>query len=452
MCFIHLLLQIARLTMLNCIILSSVLIALIPSASAQIGSLGTCSPSEIDKYIRSLNDGATCLAASNALLAGGPNIDNALNTYCTRECGGAILIHLLLNCGEAIVPGFVAAYLSCLPVTGSSLGSRCRATLPGIIDASVLQNVSPCASYNESNPLVCPSGCRTGLTTARAQVGCCFQAVYNDTDLLQSYLMQGTVNATEFALINQLRNPSLWSACQVDLTPQCTQSPFPRNPRYVSGTCESSKIDSYLSILSASSTLSLSCRRDYPNIIQSLDFLRTPTGMQTLDRICTAQCGGAVSKFYNDTCNDEIISLDIESSCLPSDGTRGNRCRYVLDRSLATEPVIINLLNCFTFDPSDTSSTCPGACRNALSSLSSEFGCCYQSIHNSTGYFDAKIVNEESNFPERAFWLAIRNPVLWDKCRVPLVKKCTGNAFSAAVKFIASFSVLLFVIVASLNL
>ena len=70
----------------------------------------------------------------------------------------------------------------------------------------------------------------------------------------------------------------------------------------------------------------------------------------------------------------------------------------VLDRSLATEPVI-------------TSSTCPDACRNALSSLSSEFGCSYQSIHNDTRYFDAKIVNEQSNFPERGFWLAIRNPV-----------------------------------------
>ena len=430
--------------MLSFVVLSAVLIA---SATAQI-TIGTCSITQIDNYIRTLTNGETCLNASNAIFAGINN--DAYNTYCTRECGGAVSTYLLLNCGEAAVPSVITAYLSCLPATGSSLGRRCVSTLPGVLSADILTTLAPCGDYNPATPTTCPTNCATGLTRAVVdQLGCCFQAVYNDTILLASYQAVGALNASQVALINQIRNRMLWSACSVNLVAQCAISPYPRDPRYIVGTCSATDFGTFFAARSTSQT----CIEDLTNLNQSLAFFRTPAGMQTLDRACTEECGRPLRMFYNNTCHDETAALNIENFCLRSDGSRGNRCRFALDRSLATDPVLLSLGNCFTFDPSNPNSPCPATCRNALSSLSSEFGCCYQSIYNSTGYLDALIIDESITFEDRGFWYGIRNPALWSRCSVPLVPACTGDPFSAgAVKFVASFSVLLFVLVASLNL
>ena len=448
--------------MFSYIILSAVLIALIPSASAQSPiNLGSCSQEQVNEYIFTLPNSGRCVAASDVVIGGGSNIYFHLGVFCTRECGGAISAYLLLNCGEDVIPSVINAYLTCLPTNGTlrSFDGRCGPTLPGILDAGILTTLNPCASYNISSPDTCPTGCANALSTAVVgRLGCCFQAVYNDTILLSSYATAGALSASGVALINKIRYPMLWSACNMSLVPQCT-SPYPRDPMYIVGTCTATDFGDFFSARSISQT----CMNDITNLNRPLDFFRTPAGMQTLDRTCTQECGRPLRMFYDNTCHDETNGLSIENFCLPSNGRRGNRCRYVLDRSLATDPVILNLKNCFTFDPSDMSSTCPVACRNALSSLSSEFGCCYQNIYNATGYLDALVIDESITFEERSFWYGINNLALWNRCSVPLVQVCTGEPFCAiitptnnpaggAVKFIASFSVLLFVLVASFNL
>lgn len=147
-------------------------------------------------------------------------LDGALNVVCSENCGGELSNWLLNECNDA--PGAAGLFYWCLYTDGTAgNNSRCRYATPPYFDAMAsLGGAAPCFAANVTDP--CPSGCAMALT-GLAELGCCYQSLYNNTDYLQGILSAGTLTQEQFQALQGLSNPLLWAGCQV--TPpamQCT--------------------------------------------------------------------------------------------------------------------------------------------------------------------------------------------------------------------------------------
>ena len=392
-------------------IVLSITAFMVHGTSAQFGS---CTFSDINNF--TMGQSASCGPTILAVLIPGEKtpqqLEAALNTFCHVNCGEVFVEYLILQCGS---PGLAFALHSyCLPTRNTSnFGGYCQHSVPGRVDLSVINSVAACSEFPVQGS--CIIDCAAGLAALRNAFGCCYQNIYNTTGVLEGYRQENLISQENVTLYqNIVSNYSLWSECNVTQVTQCTGDPFAG--RSSGGSiCTQEQVDAHIA------TRSETCQGSIPFVLANFNnSLITPT---TFDNLCTRECVGSFSDFLSNTCRDEFSGLVTKSACLKSNGSLSNRCSYSF--SFPSSPDGSDAAVCFS-----EGNTCPPGCASFLQRLSSDIGCCYQSIFNNSIILDALfITNEGLGFQSLLFFKVLGNYKLWESCGVSLVSECEGDGF-----------------------
>lgn len=391
-------------------------------ASAQFG---LCSSTDFNQFVTGLPNscGSTVYTVLDPSHSTSEQLDAALATFCHVSCG-EVVVDYLLECHSVGIAFALNNY--CIPTRNTSgLGNYCQHSLPGRIDVSIINMLASCNDFSVSG--TCNGACAVGLTAVRNAVGCCYQNVYNNTDVLNGYFQAQLISQDNFVLFtNIISNYSLWSECGVSQVDQCRGYPFPGRSTD-GGVCTNEQIDEHMA------TLSEACQAFVRNVLLNLNS-GFPVSQMTLNIFCTSECGGSVSDFQSSTCRNEFLSTLTQEVCLKTDGTVGNHCYFALNRP-TVDQILTDLAICLTSSPG----ICPSGCAAALQAISSRMGCCYQNIYNNTQFLDAFLVfQNDFTIESITFFKVLSNYRLWDICGVPLTKRCQGEPFSDnAFKFTA---------------
>ena len=149
----------------------------------------------------------------------------AFNTICTAECAGATAAYLAAPPCNNSVEAFGLS-LWCYPADNARI-PRCRYALDDLLDATIQSNLAACAPFGV-NPTMCPDGCAAALTALSAEIGCCFQLVYNLTaDQIMEGMATGVITEDDALFLQLISTDALWGTCMVDIPADCTGNPFP---------------------------------------------------------------------------------------------------------------------------------------------------------------------------------------------------------------------------------
>lgn len=402
---------------------------LLPLARAQAGK---CTELDISSYATRLPKGAACsVALAQVTLAGAAEptptpeeLQGSLETLCNVDCGRSLAEFFFAYCEDPIAGNVLSLW--CTPQKGDRY---CRSSSPELIDSDLFNDLSSCVEYNSSSPS-CPAGCESALNAFVDEVGCCYTFLYNVTETLEFYVATGIINETQAYYLSSITNFELWDACNRDLTTICTGEPYPGKSILVAGTCTQDDIDVF-----AERELSASCQTSL------LEFYVNPEAPsdEILEEVCSEGCGGAFAEFYDETCQAAAASTYLRAYCYRSPNAEvGSYCRQAVGAQFENAPFFVEVgARCLIpFDPADG---CPVGCAEALQELSSQLGCCYQTIYNDTTILDLFTLQDLIDFGERIFFGGVGgSQATWDICQVPLVEKCTENPISSVLKFAPS--------------
>ena len=149
----------------------------------------------------------------------------AFDTICTAECAGATAAYLAAPPCNNSVEAFGLG-LWCYPADNARI-PRCRYALDDLLNATIQSNLQTCVPFG-GNPTMCPDGCAAALTALSAEIGCCFQLVYNLTaDQIMEGMATGVITADEAQFLQLISTDALWGTCMVDIPADCTGNPFP---------------------------------------------------------------------------------------------------------------------------------------------------------------------------------------------------------------------------------
>ena len=153
-----------------------------------------------------------------------------------------------------------------------------------------------------------------------------------------------------------------------------------------------------------------------------------------LNILCTEDCGGQISKWFLNNCNDIVGGHGLYYSCLDPGNTAPDlsRCRYASDpyfdvgsflRGPARPCRVANQVN-----------PCPDGCSQTLTNLTMRIGCCFQGFYNDTEYLQDLV---SAGFAPQELLQELqtfRNPGLWAACQVTPPSSCTieGIEFPSA--------------------
>lgn len=418
--------------------------ALLPlAASQEIINVGTCSFIDIIAFLGDLPNGAECSSAAIQLLdpiggiASESQLATAADTFCTPDCGGAFSEYVARFCAD--INTAIGVVLFCLP-TGEPDGlNHCRFVAPDYINATIIGGLSACASFNASDP-TCEPTCMDALSRFSSAVGCCYQVLYT-TDILQGYVDGEIINQSAFDLVSSINNTVLWSSCGVEMQPYCDFNPFPGTSTLVTGTCTQTDVDGYIKMLPER------CQNAYEAAFNPVSTQEEVSAIY--DVTCMHECGGALFELERDSCDDLYETSLPEALCSKTDGAFGDRCYAITDPALRNASFFFNTGACFAYDPAV--GICPPGCKDALTELVRQVGCCYQTFYNDTVFLDYLILSGQLSLEERTFFSTLGYPAFWNACEVPLVKACEIG-FDGAVKFMPSNFVMLLAIFLALKL
>lgn len=385
--------------------------------------VGECDADDVNAYIASIPGGPQCLEATSIVLEPSnytrDQLLDALQTFCTAECGQVLATYLITVCRHFDFAFIINLY--CIPTDGSSLlGDYCRLTFPDATNGSYISSLEPCETFDRSSP-ICPQGCNEALNVVVANIGCCYQFLYHSTNEILSILLPHSFfRVHNEQLLDIVSNPALWTSCSIPLVNLCSGQAFPSGTANESGSCSSLDINQFLT------SQSMECHNNF--FSASNPSTLADVRERALDVICTPDCIQPLAEYTNSTCGDPVTSLESELFCLHSDGTVGNRCYFTLSGGLENFNTFNAVrMSCLSFSASAPS--CPSGCANALRSLSSQFGCCYQSIFNDTLIQHAFLVDGRISIDDRYLYGAISQQALWDSCEVPLVQPCALDPY-----------------------
>ena len=153
-----------------------------------------------------------------------PNLDNALDVFCTQDCGGTIASSIRTRCSDTYYTnGF---YYFCLGTNNSTtVGSRCRYALPPQYNLTAY--ITRCVSA-ATDATSCPEGCSNVLKKISMDIGCCYNSIYNNTAyfpiLAEDETFHDEPTDAQFYIV---ASPPFWSSCNVNLPPgRCTIEGF----------------------------------------------------------------------------------------------------------------------------------------------------------------------------------------------------------------------------------
>ena len=259
----------------------------------------------------------------------------------------------------------------------------------------------------------------------KSQIGCCYQAIYNNTYFLTTTFNAGLITPAAFFGLQSLGNTTAnpWMACGVEAPQTCVGEPFPVTlPPAV---CS---LDNWVAFISQLPN-GIECGPNIATVFSSPADVTIVT--HALDIVCNATCGGALDQYLRTTCNDPQSSELLQLYCTPTFGgaTVGPRCRLA-SADLLKPSTISDLQSC-----NDTSGrACSSTCREALINLKSQLGCCYQSMYNNSVLLNVLVDAGLITTNNLQTFEYLRRPTndIWTLCNVTVPQKCIGNAFPDA--------------------
>ena len=376
-----------------------------------------CQTNDRFPFLQSLPNGIQCILGLGAItnpFSTPAQVAEGLVNYCTDDCGGIFSKYLELPCNAPLAAELVR--LTCTATNGSATaGNVCHYASPTANGSpQVLAEISSCDNVTSDSS--CTTGCRQMLTNLKAEIGCCFQNVYNNTqyDLREirdftQFLTQNQLDSLE-KLTNPDSNP--WKICEIEPPQMCSGPLFKAPP---SPQCTTDDIINFLPSLpnpavcgpSLANVLTLSAANDSTELASALDI------------VCNTDCGEAYSQFLKSTCNDQFQAETLRVWCVRTNGNAnaGPYCRFAFDASFFNE-----LSTC----QGSSSSSCSPSCRSALTRFANDIGCCYQDLFNNTFYYQQQVLNEVITTGEYTTFTEINNPTSspWAVCNVPVPSRC----------------------------
>ena len=188
-----------------------------------------CTLDDQISFLTSLPNAAVCGQGIATALGPTPSnptvLTKALMDVCTRDCAGAYSNFLRSTCND----WFAAENLRvlCVSTNKSDIatpGPYCRFATD--VDISYFDTF-PC--QNSSSGTSCAPECRSALLRIKADVGCCYQELYNNTLYSREQLLAGFLPPVVFTELQLLNNPvtNPWKVCNVTPPTSCTQQPRP---------------------------------------------------------------------------------------------------------------------------------------------------------------------------------------------------------------------------------
>ena len=374
----------------------------------------------LDRYsfLETLPNGIQCILSRGAItnpFATPASLAAGLMNYCNDDCGGIFSKYLEFPCNDPVRAELIR--LTCTPTNGSATaGNVCYYALPNAFGSpQVLTELSSCDNVTSNSS--CNPGCRQTLANLKAEIGCCFQNVYNNTlyDFRQFRDNTQFLNQNQLDSLEKLTNPDSnpWMICDIEPPQMCSSAPLFKVPP--SPQCTTDDIINFLPSLpnpavcgpSIANVLTLSAVNDSIELANALDI------------VCNTDCGEAYSEFLKSTCNDQFQAETLRVWCLRTNGNAnaGPYCRFAFEAAFFNE-----LSTC----EGSTSSSCSPSCRSALLRFADDIGCCYQDLFNNTFYYQQQVLNEVITTAEFKTFTEINDPLSspWTVCDVPVPNRC----------------------------
>ena len=153
------------------------------------------------------------------------DLEEAFDAFCTEECGGVIST---LQEGTCLSPfGAQRTLALCYSAAGTSaLGPRCGFSIGEHVEA-IFEGVGGACFFDYMDPdAQCPSSCMTQLQNVHTQFGCCFQEIYNNTNLVDLFILEGVIRYNEREFFMALGDDALWDKCGVETIDSCVGDPL----------------------------------------------------------------------------------------------------------------------------------------------------------------------------------------------------------------------------------
>lgn len=264
-----------------------VIATLLSVASSQPAFFGTCSFDKVRDFLNTLPNGNDCNAAEAIFIPPANSnltddeLESALSTYCTPDCGAAQAEYLARTCNDF---GFALGIVTfCLP-TGNPDGlNRCRFALPDYLDDALIEDLAACGNGT------CTEQCSDALQNFVEAVGCCFLSLYSSAETITAFTIGGYISPSSAALLSSL---ALIPTCGIT-TPLtiCLGNPFPGTRSLVVGTCTAMQISDFIV-----NQLSDTCIASNA-VLFDRETVPSPTQDQienAYDDLCTEDCQGAI--------------------------------------------------------------------------------------------------------------------------------------------------------------
>ncbi len=145
----------------------------------------------------------------------------AYEVICEEDCFLPLINYYDRNCYDPI--GSIIMSLDCL-VTDGNLGRRCRFSLDDQIeDTGIFQAIDRDCEFFSDSP-ACSDECKDSIMELSTVFGCCYQSIYNNSEVITLLLLAGEIYPDEAFLFTSVGNQIIWDNCQVPLIEECLSS------------------------------------------------------------------------------------------------------------------------------------------------------------------------------------------------------------------------------------
>ena len=204
------------------------LVLLIALTSLLNRASSVCTRQEKADYVRRSLEPECRAGMLTALLKKDASLDEVdFDLACTAACMGRYVDWLLTECNDT--NSATLAVTACLKSTNLRTRevTRCRYFFPDVAYQLVFADTSQCAALFPSDNTRCGLACSEHLNTLIDTLGCCFQAIYNSSNVIASLSQEGFLAQTQQSVLSLFRMSELLDACRDGMVPDaCSGEPF----------------------------------------------------------------------------------------------------------------------------------------------------------------------------------------------------------------------------------
>ena len=346
---------------------------------------------------------------------------SALENVCLNNCGGVYANYRKSVCDYEL--GSESLRIFCTLTDGSAaVQTHCRYAVADILDGTLFDHLFSCYNITPNSP--CPSDCRNGLLNLKAQIGYCYQSIYNNTLYLTELFNVGFVTAREFIGFDDLNNPAgnPWTLCEVEPPKHCEQPPFTLPPTPMKCSLPDQRV--YILTIPDGITCGNAIGVAYLPPANDSRLLSN-----AIDDLCTNKCGGVYTNYQENICKDELGAESVRVFCSPTNGTAavGSFCYYAT-RDILYPSLLTSLLPCYNYS---NKVSCSSECFKALTEIKARIGCCYQMVYNNTEYntllLEAGFISPHEFNEYQGLNNPTKNP--WIQCNIDPPPDCEPAPF-----------------------